>query len=206
MARSAPAGQRSWEDVMGLRIDRRMMLAGTTALALFAGSANAAQAAFGPKVGSKAPSIGPLPDQNGAPRTLADLSGEKGVVLMFFRSASWCPYCQAQLIAMNDAASAFGKRGYKIVALSYDAPAATKTFAERRAIAFPLLSDEKSKVIDQWGLRDPQYAPGSYAYGVPRAIIFVIDRAGVVRASLAEEVYQKRPPVSAVLSAIDAIG
>ena len=44
---------------------------------------------LGPPVGTKAPDIGTLSDQNGQPRTLASLMGAKGLVLLFFRSAAW---------------------------------------------------------------------------------------------------------------------
>jgi hypothetical protein len=33
------------------------------------------------------------PDQAGKPRTLPELMGKNGLVLMFFRSADWRPYC-----------------------------------------------------------------------------------------------------------------
>ena len=136
---------------------------------------------------------------------MVELAGPKGVVLMFYRSAGWCPFCQAQLIAMNDGVGEIERRGYKIVGLAYDEPAVAKAFTDRRGIKYPLLSDPKSEAIDRWGLRDPQYPAGNRAHGVPRPAIFVIDRQGVIRASLAEDSYQKRPPVAEVLKAIDAI-
>lgn len=189
-----------------MRPHRRRVATALAALALsgLAGAA-LADAPFGPKVGTRAPAVGALPDQDGKVRTLTELAGTKGVVLMFFRSAEWCPYCQAQLIAMNGGAAAIEQRGYKLVALSYDQPDKAKAFTERRAITYTLLSDPASQVIDRWGLRDPQYKEGSRAYGVPRPAIFVIDRKGVIRASLAEETYQKRPPVEAVVAALDAV-
>jgi peroxiredoxin len=165
-----------------------------------------ADAPFGPKVGARAPDIGARPDQHGKVRRFGDLAGPKGVVLMFVRSAGWCPFCQAQLIAMNDGAAEIERRGYRIVGLSYDDPSVTKAFSDRRGIRYALLSDPTSEVIDRWGLRDPQYPVGHRAHGVPRPAIFVIDGKGVVRASLAEATYQKRPPVSEVVKAIDRLG
>lgn len=50
---------------------------------------------LGPAVNAKAPDIGSPSDQTGRRRTLASLMGENGLVLFFFRSADWCPYCQA---------------------------------------------------------------------------------------------------------------
>jgi peroxiredoxin len=191
---------------MPFPLNRRTILA-VAALATLAVATTAnADAPFGPKVGTRAPDVGVLADQGGRMHAVRDLAGPKGVVLMFFRSAEWCPFCQAQLIAMNGGAAEIERRGYKVVGLSYDPPAATKAFTDRRGITYPLLSDPGSKVIDGWGLRDPQYPPGNRAYGVPRPAIFVIDRKGVIRASLAEETYQKRPPVTEVLKALDGIG
>jgi peroxiredoxin len=160
---------------------------------------------LGPPVGLIAPDIGKRLDQAGTPRTLADVMGSKGLVLMFFRSADWCPFCQAQLIDINSGAAEIEKRGYRIAALSYDSPEILKTFADKRNISFTFLSDPKSEVIDLYKLRDPQYPAGSRAYGVPRPIIFILDKGGVIRTKLYEESFKVRPPVSAVIGALDAL-
>lgn len=159
-----------------------------------------------PAVGEKAPAVAGI-DITGKPRSLPQLAGRKGSVLMFFRSASWCPYCKAQLIAMNDgAAGPLAQRGYTLVGLSYDEVPVLAKFAAERKVNWPLLSDPKSKVIDGWQLRDPAYAPGNRAHGVPRPAIYVIDQKGVIRARLMEDDYRRRPPVEAVLAAVDALG
>ena len=160
---------------------------------------------LGPAIGSTAPDIGTRLDQTGVPRTLTDVMGSKGLVLMFFRSADWCPYCQAQLIDMNSGASEIEKRGYRVAALSYDSPEILRTFAEKRHITFTFLSDPKSEIIDLYKLRDPQYPPGSRAYGVPRPIIFILDKSGTIRAKLYEESFKVRPPVSAVIGTLDSL-
>jgi peroxiredoxin len=161
---------------------------------------------LGPAVGTVAPSIGTPPDQTGKPRALSELMGSKGLVLMFFRSAAWCPYCQAQLIDMNGGRAEIERRGYRIAGLSYDQPKVLADFTEKRQIGYTFLSDPKSEVIDRYGLRDPQYPAGSFAYGVPRPIIFILDAQGVIKAKLFEETYKTRPPVSAVIAQIDVLG
>lgn len=184
----------------------RRNLALATLLALLGAGSNAfAEAPFGPKVGTPAPLVEALKDQSGRPRQLQDLAGPKGVVLMFFRTTDWCPYCQVQLMDMNAGAAAIEEQGYKIVGVSYDDPSVAMAFTQRRKITYTLLSDPKSVAIDRWKLRDPQYAAGSRAFGVPRPVIFVIDRKGVIRASLAEETYKTRPPVAEVLKAIASL-
>jgi peroxiredoxin len=161
---------------------------------------------LGPAVGTVAPSIGTPPDQTGKPRALADLMGSKGLVLMFFRSAAWCPYCQAQLIDMNGGLAEIEKRGYRLAGLSYDQPKVLADFTEKRQIGYTFLSDPKSEVIDRYNLRDPQYPPGSFAYGVPRPIIFILDTHGVIKAKLFEATFKTRPPVTAVIAQIDSLG
>ncbi len=160
---------------------------------------------LGPPVGTVAPAIGTLLDQTGKPRAMADLMGRNGLVLLFFRSAGWCPYCQAQLMDMNTGVAEIEKRGYKIAALSYDLPPVTAGFAEKRGIAYTFLSDPKSEVIDRYGLRDPQYQLGSMAYGVPRPIIFILDPTGRIQAKLFEATFKTRPPVGAVIAKIDEV-
>src|SRR5690242_9048334 len=96
---------------------------------------------LGPRIGTKIPDIGTPSDQTGKQRSLSSLMGEKGLVLFFFRSADWCPYCQAQMIDLNSANAAIERRGYKMAGISYDTPDILSTFIERRKIAYTLLSD-----------------------------------------------------------------
>ena len=78
-------------------------------------------------------------------------------------------------------------------------------FTNRRQITYALLSDHRSQVIDRYGLRDPQYPPGNRAYGVPRPIIFVLDRQGTIKVKLFEESFTKRPPLGLVLETLDKL-
>jgi len=165
----------------------------------------AAAPELSPPIGAKVPDIGTPPDQTGAPRSLSSLMGEKGMVLFFFRSADWCPFCQAQMMDLNTAVAAIERRGYKMAGISFDSPKILSTFIERRGIKYTLLSDPKSEIIDRYKLRDPQYAQGSFAYGVPRPIIFVLDRNGTIKAKLYEETYQKRPPAMLLVETLDKV-
>ncbi|WP_304180173.1 peroxiredoxin family protein [Phenylobacterium aquaticum] len=167
-------------------------------------AAHAASWDVGPPVGAKAPALHAV-DLKGAPVSVRKLSGKNGLVLVFFRSAKWCPYCQKQLIDMKDAPAPLAARGYKLAALSYDPTEVLAQFTEKREIPYPLLSDLGSVTIDAWKLRDTRYKPESFAWGVPYASIYVISPKGVVTAKLAEEDYKVRPPLSAILSTIDGL-
>jgi peroxiredoxin len=198
----------------------RLSFAVLTAVALLSGSGLAVAAAqappvaaapaagapidVGPAVGARIPALVAV-DSKGAARDFKSLPGRKGVVLVFFRSARWCPFCQHQLVDLKAVQAPLAERGYALAAISYDKPEALNAFAEKQGVAYTLLSDEGSKMIDACKLRDPQYAPGSFADGVPRPSIFVLDRTGVVRAKLALEGYKVRPDNDAILKAVDAV-
>jgi peroxiredoxin len=161
---------------------------------------------LGPAIGTKAPDIGTRLDQSGKPHQLSDLMGRNGLVLFFYRSADWCPFCQAQLVDINTGMAEIEKRGYRVAGLSYDSPEILQATTEKRRLTYTLLSDPKSEIIDRYNLRDPQYPPGNRAYGVPKAIIFVLDSQGVIKAKLFEDNFKYRPRVTAVISKLDELG
>jgi peroxiredoxin len=167
-------------------------------------AAGAAAWDMGPPLGAKVPALHAT-DLKGVPVSIRGLSGKNGLVLVFFRSAKWCPYCQRQLMDMKDAPGPLEARGYKLAALSYDPTDVLTRFTEQRSIPYPLLSDTGSVTIDAWKLRDIRYKPDSFAWGVPYASIYVLSPKGVLKAKLAEEDYKVRPPLSAILEAIDGL-
>jgi hypothetical protein len=42
-----------------------------------------------------------LVDQQGRTRTLQSVMGPKGAMIVFYRSADWCPYCKTQLLELQ---------------------------------------------------------------------------------------------------------
>ena len=165
----------------------RTTLAALASTVLIAVSAIAlASIDIGPAVGSKIPAGFTALDKTGAQKGFADIAGKNGVVLVFVRSADWCPFCKQQMINLQTITEDLTERGYTLATLSYDAPTILQKFARQRDIFYIMLSDEKSAMIDAFDLRDPQYKPGSKAHGVPRPAIFIIDAEGVIRA-LSEE-------------------
>lgn len=144
-------------------------------------------------------------DSTGAATNFAELTGSSGAVLVFVRSASWCPYCIQQLRDIQKVAEPLSKRGYSLISISYDSPDILATFTKKFSITYTMTSDRGSAVIDAFGIRDPQYKEGSRAYGVPMPGIFIVDRKGIVRAKLAEEGYKVRPPSEAIVAAVNAL-
>ncbi|MEM1132690.1 MAG: peroxiredoxin family protein [Pseudomonadota bacterium] len=161
----------------------------------------------GPAIGDRAPVDLELANAAGEAATVASLADEKGTILVFTRSVDWCPFCQAQLKGLSDIASDIADSGYTLAGVSYDPTASLAAFAEEQKVEYLLLSDEGSKLIDAFNIRDPQYAdPESRAYGVPYASIFVLDPEGVVLAKSVSADYKVRPTNDEVKKLIESVG
>ncbi len=147
-----------------------------------------------------------LKDQNGEAKTFENLTGENGLVIVFVRSADWCPYCQVQMLDMrNGEADVITDQGYNIVTLSYDAPETLKKFSERYNFPFTMLSDEGSVAIKSFGIMNEDFAPDHFAYGVPHPHVYVVGKDKVIQAVLAEEGYKNRPQIEAIAAAIKGL-
>lgn len=155
--------------------------------------------------GARVPAGFAAVDAAGKARSFKSIAGRNGTVLVFFRSAKWCPYCQAQLKDLNALQPELAKRGMSLAAISYDPPATLAAFAQNNALRYTLLSDGGSRMVDLFGLRDPQYPEGHFAYGVPKASILVIDPRGKVRSVMIADDYKVRPGNAAILSAAGAL-
>ena len=159
----------------------------------------------GPSVGETIPDNFAAMDTHGSQRNLADLTGERGLVLVFNRSADWCSYCQSQMVSLDAISDDLSERGYALATISYDSTDALASFRARENISYTMLSDEGSAMIDAFDLRDPNYGEESFAYGVPRPAILVIGSDGTVRVTMVETDYRVRPDNDDILAAIDAL-
>lgn len=159
----------------------------------------------GPAVGSDIPSNFAVRDAKGTDVTYADVAGDNGLVLAFVRSASWCPFCQTQMKDLQNIAADLKERGYELAVLSYDEPKILDQFAKKQQISYTLLSDEGSKMIDAFDVRDPQYGPDSMANGVPQPVVMIIDADGTIQGKLALEGYRDRPELEAIMAEVDRI-
>jgi peroxiredoxin len=152
---------------------------------------------FGLDVGQKAPAFS-THDQFGREQTLNTLKGSKGTILLFYRSADWCPYCKGQLTQLQSAKARFEEQGLKLAGVSYDSEAILKFFADRRKIEFPLLSDPESKIIREYDVLNSE-AVGQNK-GMARPGYFFIDTKGVIREKFFEAKYRERLTGNSVLA------
>jgi peroxiredoxin len=151
-------------------------------------------------VGSTIPVLD-APDQNGVNQTLASLASDKGLMLVFSRSFDWCPFCKAQLSGLVDVDSQFEALDLPIVTMTYDSIETLKLVEEDLDISFTMLHDEDIKHVNALGIRNMDYSPGEFAYGIPQPGIFLLDSNGVIKYKFAEENFRVRPDWSDVLEA-----
>ena len=74
--------------------------------------------------------------------------------------------------------------------ISYDSVEVLKRVQARHQITFLLLSDEDSRTIDAYGIRNHE-AEGR-AQGIPYPTTFLLDKQGIIRGKLFHEGYAKR--------------
>ncbi|MCF6291884.1 MAG: peroxiredoxin family protein [Robiginitomaculum sp.] len=159
----------------------------------------------GPEIGAMIPSDLTSIDLSGEVTNFDGVVGENGLVLAFVRSVKWCPFCKTQVKDLVSGVADINARGYSLVVLSYDSPKHTKAFAEEYELDFTLLSDRKSEVIDDFGIRNDKYGKFHFANGVPHPMIFIIGADKTIQAKLAEKGYKDRPPVPLIAQTIDSI-
>jgi len=170
--------------------------------AAFCGATAVSQQAPPPELGLRLGQHAPaftLRDQDNHEVSLEALLKKGPVALVFFRSADWCMFCKFELIHLQHNLKEFEAAGGQVVGISYDSVRILQRFADSQGITFPLLSDEGSKTIDAYGVRDrtPHDKPGFAAHAS-----FVLDQSGVVRARFLDVMYQEQPGLGILLKAI----
>ena len=144
-----------------------------------------------------------LSDASGKDVSLKSLLKTSKVVLVFVRSADWCPFCRKQLQDLQASLPEIEATGAKLIAVSYDSPATNATASTKLGLTFPLLSDTGSKVIDAYGIRNHD-AKGRAA-GVPHPTVFILDQQGVIRVKLMRDGYKVRPESAEIIASVKSI-
>jgi peroxiredoxin len=171
-------------------------------------------------VGAKAPAF-ELPDQNGKPVSSADLLTKGPLVLLFIRGR-WCPFCVAQMEAMNYIAAQITAAGASLIAISPQTEKQAYFMHDQHKLAFPLLVDARNKVARQFGLvysvPDEQkdlyrrtfvnlpLANGDDSWTLPIPATFILDRDANVLFACANEDYTERPEPLEILSVLEHNG
>lgn len=171
------------------------------------------------KIGDQAPMF-TLPNAVGKSVALADLLAQGPVVVNFYRGA-WCPYCNLELRALQEALPQIQALGAQLVAISPNTPDKSLTSIEKHALSFEVLTDAHNALARQYGLvftMSEQVRPiyGQIGFDIPAhndddswelpfPATYVINRDGVVVYSFVNADYTKRAEPATVVAVLHAL-
>lgn len=139
------------------------------------------------EVGQEAPDF-TLANQHGESVTLSQYRGDKNVVLVFYPWA-FTGVCTGELCSIRDRMGDFDNDDTVTLAVSCDAKFSLRVFAEQEGYKFQLLADH-------WphGAAAQAYGVFVEAKGASKRGTFIIDKTGIVRWSVINEIGDARDP------------
>ena len=103
---------------------------------------------------------------------------------------------------LNDLKDEFEAIGVGIAGMTYDKPEIIQEFHKKWEIEYPVLKDVDRQHVEAWGIRNQEYGPGTFAYGVPLPGVVLISPEGEILAKWAERGYRSRADWSSVLDQV----
>jgi peroxiredoxin len=171
------------------------------------------------KAGDRAPEF-TLNDPDGNPVSSKALL-EKGPLVISFYRGVWCPYCNLELQALQEALPAITARGAKVIAISPQTAPNSRKSQRQNNLGFPILSDAKSEVASKFGVRFnlPGYLIDIYkqfkndlplinddnSWVLPMPARYVIGQNGMIAYSEINPDYTQRPDPSELLPVLDKL-
>lgn len=168
------------------------------------------------KAGDLAPSF-VLKDAEGKPVAAAELLAQGPLVVSFYRGV-WCPYCNMELQALQEALPAFRELGANLVAISPQNAVNSRKSIRNNGLTFPILSDPGNETAAAFGLRFtlPDYLidlynslkndlpafNGDTSWTLPMPGRFVIGQDRVIRYAEVNPDYTRRPEPADMLPAL----
>jgi peroxiredoxin len=165
------------------------------------------------KAGDTAPPF-VLNDVHGNPVASSALLKQGPLVVSFYRGV-WCPYCNMELQALQEALSAFRALGAQLVAISPQNSVNSRKSIRDNRLDFPILSDPGNETAAAFGLRfalpgylvdlyrtlknDLPAFNGDTSWTLPMPGRFVIGQDRIIRYAEVNPDYTRRPEPSDML-------
>lgn len=170
-------------------------------------------------IGSRIPEF-QLQDHDSTTISSSALLAKGRLVLCFIRGR-WCPFCVAQMEAMNLVLPEIERAGAILAAISPQTVQQSFFMHDQHKLRFPLLSDAGNKVARQFGLTcrvpDEQkaiyqrafvnlpFVNGDDSWELPIPATYIIDRDGTVLYASANEDYAERPEPADIVEVLAAL-
>ncbi|MBA4047545.1 MAG: alkyl hydroperoxide reductase [Sphingomonas sp.] len=171
------------------------------------------------KAGDRAPDFS-LPDADGRMVRATDLLASGPIALTFYRGV-WCPYCNLDLQALEEAANAIRATGAQLIAITPQQAASSRKAIRDNSLTFPVLSDAGNQVADAFGLRfrlqdelSALYAsfgvdlPGSNgddSQTLPMPARYVIGTDGKIAYAEVNPDYTRRPEPGEMIAVLESL-
>ncbi|AJG19883.1 peroxiredoxin-like family protein [Cupriavidus basilensis] len=168
------------------------------------------------KAGDTAP-VFTLTDPEGAPVSSEELLAQGPLIVSFYRGV-WCPYCNMELQALEEAVPVFREAGASVVAISPQNAVNSRKSVRTNKLSFPILSDTHNDVAAAFGLRFalPNYLVDLYkqlkndlpafngdaSWTLPMPARYVIGQDGTILYAEVNPDYTHRPEPAEMLPAL----
>ena len=168
------------------------------------------------KAGDKIPRF-TLDDPDGNKVSSIDLLRKGPLVISFYRGV-WCPYCNMELQALQQALPEFQARGASLVAISPQNPVNSRKSLRQNSLDFPILSDSHNDVAAAFGLRfemqdylvelykslknDLPAFNGDPSWTLPMPARYVVGQDGTILYAEVNPDYTRRPEPEDMLPAL----
>ena len=139
-------------------------------------------------IGEKIPDI-TLQSTDGKQVTFPSITEGKPAIIMFYRGG-WCPYCNVHLAEIESIEEKILEMGYRIIAISPDAPEKLLTTIDKNKLKYNLYSDGNGAAAQAMGIafkaseaslgRLSEYSAGKNTGYLPVPSLFVTDANGVI--------------------------
>ena len=172
------------------------------------------------KAGDVAPEF-TLPDADGNPVSSNELLARGPLVLTFYRGV-WCPYCNFDLSALEEARAEIEARGASLVAISEQTAPNSRKSQRQNGLGFPILGDHAGEIAAQFGvrwtlpdyLREVQTALGADltkfngedSWTLPMPARYVIAQDGAIAYAEVNADYTRRPEPSDIFPILEQLG
>lgn len=161
-----------------------------------------------------------LKDSDGNDVKLEEVLSNGPLVLTFYRGI-WCPYCNADLRALDEARPRLEQIGATLVAISPQTGPNSRKTKQDLNLGFPILADVGGKVAAQFGLRwtlpenlkslykqfgvDLPGFNGDQSWTLPMPARFVIGVDSIIRYSEVSPDYTHRPEPSVLFPVLETL-
>ncbi|WP_046755664.1 peroxiredoxin-like family protein [Kordia jejudonensis] len=139
------------------------------------------------------------------------------VIIAFYRG-NWCPYCNIQLRALQEAVPQFEAKGAKLVVIAPELPDNSLTTKEKNELTFEVLSDidmivarnmnlvyklptELQELYKKFGI-NLEESQGNAKHELPIAATYVVEKDGTISYHFLEEDYKLRADPKDILKVL----